>query len=276
MLKVNKLAVLIAGDFRFWPKAAEYIFDFADGKADHVDYYFATWNTTRDFWYPTSKSKNSLRSVTEKDITEKFQQANKNLIDFKLLDLITLPGTSFYYQAYLGYAAALLKRRYELDNKFIYDQVIELRPDLFIAGSNEDQFKDFEIRLHVTHRPLSHAGFTRHFPVAHDLWYQTNSFTNDIMSLRYFYDKAKKTYTFPKSGYKHWPCIIDNHWMLFDYVYLRRLIPLFFVYENREPIKDIPIRSNFPEEDLRTVPLEKLQQLEQDFLNAQGPKQDDH
>lgn len=276
MLKINRLAVLIAGDFRFWPKAAEYIFDFAENKAENVDYYFATWNTTRDFWYPTSKSKTSLRSVTEKEITEKFQQANKNLINFKLLDLISLPGTSFYYQAYLGYAASLLKRRYEMDNKFIYDQVIELRPDLFISGGSQEYFNDFEIRVHTTHRPLICSGQLRHFPLAHDLWYQANSFTNDIMALRYFYAKAKKTYKFPKFGYQYWPCIVDNHWMLFDYVYLRRLIPSAFTPKNWENIKDIPIRPNFPELDLRTVPFEKLQQLEQDFLNEQGPKQDDY
>lgn len=263
MHKVKKLAVLLAGDFRSWPRAAEYIFKFASNKAESVDYYFATWTTTRDYWYPQSKSITTQRTVTEQDVTDKFKELNITLIDFRLVQpLQEHYPSSFYYQSYLANIANILKRRYELDHNFIYDQVIEIRPDLFIVSDDDRVFNNFECLLDVVYEsdPPDHK---RQFPEAVDFYYQTNSFGSDIMTRRYFYHKLMEAEKISRNAYTHWPLPMHNHWIWADYLFARRLIAI----QNLPSTRQIAIRSNFPPGDLTKYTDSELWAFQKIFLD---------
>jgi len=249
--KLNRIAVLLAGDFRQWPRAAEYIFAFAEQQAVTVDYYFATWTTTQDYWYaPTMVN----RQVTENDITGEFIKHNKNLINFRLVEQIkqfnTIPHRSditFYYQTYLAKLANIMKRRYELDNNFVYDQVIEMRPDLYIvadANSSPITLANFEWSGELCYDDFKHH--QTQWPVAPDLYYQANSFSNDIMAERFYYKKARQYGQIQINSNGQLP-FVNNHWVLFDYSHLRRMRPVAPVLPNTHVV----IRPNFPQDDLR-------------------------
>jgi hypothetical protein len=263
--KLNRVAVLLAGDFRSWPRAAEYIFAFAERQAITVDYYFATWTTTQDFWYTTNISATKKRLVTKYNITCEFAKHNKNLINFQLVNQIKQPNTitkctdvTFYYQTYLAKLAGLMKRRYELDNNFVYDQVFEMRPDLYIYDEVNSPLKlaDFEwsgklsydtFRHHETQWPVA--------PTAQDLYYQANSFGNDVLAERYYYRKSIEYTRVCNDNYRQ-ITFSNNHWVLFDYSYLRRLQPVALTHPNIQ----LPIRSNFPQDDLRNYSQPQLQE----------------
>jgi hypothetical protein len=242
LVKLNRIAVLLAGDFRQWPRAAEYIFAFAEQQAVTVDYYFATWTTTQDFWCTNKKEARTRRPVTNNDITCEFVKYNKNLINFQLVKQIIQPDTTqhftdvtFYYQTYLAKLANIMKRRYELDNDFVYDQVFEIRPDLYIFDEFNIPVKltDFEWLNEICYKQ---DGRFHQWPVAQDLYYQANSFSNDIMAERFYYKKSIE--------YNHTDNNINNHWILCDYSYARRMqaIPLV------KPNFQMPLRPNFPDD----------------------------
>jgi hypothetical protein len=264
--KIDRLAVLLSGDFRHWPRAAEYIFEFAENKANRVDYYFATWTTTRDYWYPQPTSILTKRSVTDSDITDKF--TNRNLIAYKLVEQLPEYPTSNYYQSYLGNIASILKRRHELDNNFVYDQVIEIRPDLYIRDeSTPIKLTDFECLVDI-----QYAGKVQniHFPQATDFYYQANSFGSDVMANRFYYQKSIEAAKIQK--FAHWPMIMHNHWILVDFIYARRMQNIY----QQHPITQIAIRPNFPQDDLRNYTYQELFDIEAEFLNINRKGQQEH
>jgi hypothetical protein len=248
--KLNRIAVLLAGDFRFWPRAAEYIFAFAERQAITVDYYFATWPNTQDFWLTQDKKARKQRPVTEYDITCEFAKHNKNLINFQLVkNFNNKYYPTFYYQTYLAKLVNLMKRRYELDNDFVYDQVFEMRPDLYIYDEINTPviLTDFEWLGEISYTQNNCANYQ--WPTAADLYYQANSFGNDVLAERYYYRKSIEASKFSnRSEFKHCHDTLHNHWILFDYSYARRLQSISI--RQHQPIH-LPIRSNFPQDDLR-------------------------
>ena len=259
MNKIDRLAILLSGDFRYWPRAAEYIFKFAENRANQVDYYFATWTTTRDYWYPQPTSIATERPVTDSDVTEKF--TNRNLIAYKLVNQLPEYPTSNYYQSYLGNIANILKRQHELDNNFVYDQVIEIRPDLYIRDKSDTieitHFTDFECLVEIQYTGSEKI----HFPQATDFYYQTNSFGSDVMASRFYYQKSIEAAKIEK--YSHWPMIMHNHWILVDFIYARRMQHRY----NNGSIEQLAIRPNFPQDDLRKYTYQELFNIEAEFLN---------
>lgn len=263
MYKNIRLAVLLAGDFRSFPRAAPYIFKYANKISAQVDYYFATWNVTSDTWHNPSLSKNTERPITETDIVEPFRIHNSNLVNFKLLPLFDPTKLLYtkpvcYLQGYLGKVAAILKRQHELENNFIYDMVIELRPDVLIVASKTSIVtppQDFEINL-------EHQFGNLHFPGATDFYYRSNSIGNDIMSNRFTYDKLIEGNKLAEF-FDSWPMPLTPHWFLLDYTYLRRLKINGFPF----PERLIPIRPNFPYIDLENCPKELLKKLFDDYWN---------
>lgn len=264
MVKLNRVAVLLAGDFRLWSRASEYIFAFAERQAVVVDYYFATWTTTQDYWYTTDLAMKEKRPVTEADITCEFVKHNKNLINFQLATQLTdITITSNYYQSYLGKIAGIMKRRYELDNNFVYDQVFEIRPDLYIHDEVNAPvtLTDFECLGQIDYK---HSNHPMHFPQATDFYYQANSFGHDVMAERYYYQKTIESVKFnlPQYKIKHWPMIMHNHWILTDYIYARRL-QLKQLYQ---PNMQIALRTNFPQDDLRKYDFNQLWEYERQYI----------
>jgi hypothetical protein len=230
--KINRLAVLLCGDLRTWDTTADNIFKLMESCADNVDYYFATWTTTQDFWCPQTESIKSQRTesiksqraVQEHEITDKFH--GRNLIKYQLVELSKYDPAerlpTFYYQAYLSKLANIFKRRYELENNFVYDQVIELRPDLGIEFQGKPSLgmkpcREFEYS--ISHTFYGPEGM--YLGMLSDFYYRAASFTNDIISNRctyYHHDTPTTNYLCGLTIVNH------NHWLLFSYIYSRLLV----------------------------------------------------
>ena len=266
----SRLAVLLCGDFRCWPRASRYIFNFVENYFDTVDYYFATWSTTRDYRLPDNDSVKTERAVTEHDVIDKF--VGRNLIYYKLVDINTVPKyhTNFFYQAHLGKIGNILKRQYELKNDIIYDQVIELRPDVYIPPVIKELAicKDFEYSM----VPMYYAYGTK-FPSIGDLYFRTNSFTNDVLSTRNYHNKLvdiKKFLDINRytPGYETMPGTHDVHWILLDFLCKRRL----FEQSDKkyESNHATVIRPNFPD-NLDTYSIEEIRELSHKWMRSQFP-----
>jgi hypothetical protein len=260
MMKYDRLAVLICGELRSWARSSEYIFETVEAVSDNpVDYYFVTWNETRDFWWPEEKSINTRRPVLESEIVDKF--AGKSLIGYRLIDQQTLPRyeTTYYYVTYLTKIATTLKRRYEFDNMMCYDQIIEIRPDLFMPYlKNNISCDDFEYQSGLV--------FNRHgTPMIGDFYIRTNSFGNDVVGNRYYYCKSRDLYNFRSELAPPSKRLAQNHWVLYDFFQSRRLLPSKFPNETDG---QIPIRPNFPD-NLRNYSYNYLQSLDEQWIKSQ-------
>ena len=92
-----RIATLICGDFRSCPQTIEHIFKYVESIGS-VDYYFATWTTTRDHWWPKDLSATTQRTVTQTDITTLF--TGRNLVAYYQVDQAQIPSfdSTYYYQ----------------------------------------------------------------------------------------------------------------------------------------------------------------------------------
>jgi hypothetical protein len=147
-----------------------------------------------------------------------------------------------------------MKRQYELDNDFVYDQVIELRPDLYIgADAIVNNLGDFECLIYI-----ENPG-TVEIPGASDLHYQSSSFGNDVMSNRFYYTKAIELNLINKD---YWPGLsMHNHHILTDYLFLRRMK----INDRFRPYKQIVIRPNFPDGNLDDCSVAELVEFDKKF-----------
>lgn len=188
--KIDRLAVLIAGELRTWDSVCPYIFKFFEGRADQIDYFFATWNVDGLNGTP--------RPVTSDEITSPFTKYNQNLVSYLVEEPIPRRPTTFYYQSWLALRANKLKKEHEQANNFVYDQVVETRPDLYIRRVS---IKPFEMIPPMT---VFNTWIAREevdgIPVTHkihvdDVYIRSDSPTNDIISQRYYY-------SFPEENYK--------------------------------------------------------------------------
>lgn len=245
-----KIATLICGDYRSCPKVIEHIFKYVETLGT-VDYYFATWSTTRDHWWPPEVSAATQRTVTNSDITDLF--IGRSLIDYKLVDQSQLPAFSstFYYQGYLAKIANILKRKHELAQDFVYDQVVESRPDLYPLGTVTVNCQEFEL----ANGPV---WVSNGIPQMFDHLYHADSFVNDVVGNRYSFDKYLNRHN-DRAEFGH------THWILYDYVTLRKLLikEITGTY-----IHYIPVRPNFPN-NYSELSVEELKALDNQWIQYQ-------
>jgi hypothetical protein len=180
---MKTLAVLLAGEFRTWPKCSSYLFKFFQGRASRVDYFFATWTTSNDL---------PDKQITDADVREPFDKYRQNLISSSIVGPIGRKIYTFYNQAYLAKIANILKREHEIRHNFVYDQVVETRPDIYIRSRNPHwiPMKDYEFCN------CSYVGDHRGFDAIDDIYYRSNSFTNDIIANRYWHRKPKDSFVY--------------------------------------------------------------------------------
>jgi hypothetical protein len=238
----NRIAVLLVGELRTWPKAAKYLFNFFNDRATQVDYYFVTWDISTD----TGKQ----ISIGYEDIIHPFNQNNIKLYDYKILAPIGKQRTTFYNQAWLAKVGNLLKRRVEQRENFIYDQVIETRPDIYLRRQSNERFlwsmcKDFE---YEGGRPvLGNDGYSNGFLTMPDHYWRTNSYTNDIVANRFSFKKSTEHYTV--TWHVSWT-FYNHHWTISNYMFTKLLKP--GSYEESSSTRDYAyfcaIRPNFPED----------------------------
>lgn len=253
-MKFNRLAVLLCGDFRAWPRASEYLFNYFEPLSDNIDYYFATWSTTRDYWWPEHKSVTTERTVTQEQLIEKF--VNRSLIDFSIIDQSVLPryNLTFYYQAYLAKHANILKCRYETEHSFRYDQVIEIRPDLYIRHRDiHNELTPCNNQEYIVGEPFYNSELK--LQQVNDFYSRTSSLGNDIISERFYHRNNENPNT-----------DINNHWLVLEY-----LNKIGFVPNNLCPNlgDSIPIRPNFPADNLDNYSMEHLKQLDKEWITYQ-------
>ena len=106
------------------------------------------------------------------------------------------------------------------------------------------------------------AGDFRQWPSAQDVYYQANSFSNDIMAERFYYKKAM-LYSLVQINSDGQPTFSNNHWNLVDYIYLRRMRPVAPI----QPIIQVVIRPNFPQDDLRNYSQTQLREYFNQYSN---------
>jgi hypothetical protein len=199
-MAIKTLAVLVAGEYRTWQASAKYLFKLFQDRADRVDYFFATWNYTRG------------QPVIRDDVQEPFDRFNQNLVGQIVIPQIGQKVSTFYNQAYLAKLVNILKRENELKNNFVYDQVVETRPDIYMRPNTKDWIimKDYEV-CNCGGIMTSSMGF----PEIDDVYYRSTSFTNDIIANRYWHRKPANHYIHSGNGaIQNWH---NHHCMIMEY-----------------------------------------------------------
>ena len=169
---ISKLAVILIGQFRTFKITNKYLCEFFANKAECVDYYFVTW--------PTSGGHNTryfenVVDVVDSDITDCFQ--GQRLIDYRIVPDIAKKHT-YYRMAYLSKIAQQLKKTKELADNFVYDQVVETRPDVYLRSAGDWPIvKPSHYGGHPVEIKNDHA-------FINDLYIRADSATHDIIADR--------------------------------------------------------------------------------------------
>lgn len=172
ILMISKLAVILIGQFRTFKITNKYLFEFFSDKAQSVDYYFVTW--------PTSGGHNTryfenIVNVVDQDITDCFH--GQRLIDYRIVSDIAKKHT-YYRMAYLAKIAQQLKKTKELSDNFVYDQVVETRPDVYLRSGGYWSHCEFgQYGGHPIELKNGHA-------FINDLYIRSDSATHDIIADR--------------------------------------------------------------------------------------------
>jgi hypothetical protein len=177
---ISRLAVILIGQYRTWPICSKYLLNFFEDKAEQTDYFFVTWDKTNT--YSDGVWSDLVVDVTEEQITKFFNKDQK----VTCMVLPDIPEVHTYYRmAYLSREANKLKKDFESKNNFVYDQVVETRPDMYLRSyprggleckwplCNDYEYNGGEI-LNVNTRDLFMP----------DCYLRTNSATHDILSQR--------------------------------------------------------------------------------------------
>lgn len=253
---VDRLAVILVGEYRTWKQASRYLFRFFRQQAKQVDYFFVTWNVTTQT--------GEMIPVTDEDVISPFVKFQENLVSHSILEPIGRHRTTFYNQSWLAKVGNTLKREHELANHFVYDQVVETRPDCYFRPNKEPWVpcKDFEYEGSVPER------WDSGFLGIGDVYFRTTSFTNDIIADRYHLTKPKEHLRIINEI--HWE-FTNHHWSILELFYKRLLKPL--SYRERADFEFFCcVRPNFPQGvDLDTLPWEDLDRL---FIGYGKPHDD--
>lgn len=263
---LGKTAVVITGELRSWAVAKRYIFEYFDRYPGTVDYYFVTWDQSSEYWF---NPRGNTTTVDADKIVESF--SGRNLIKLHVEPVLAnRKNTSiFLLKAHLSKIANILKRRYEFDNNIIYNHVVELRPDIFITPAAVDPYpcKDFEV---VVDEIFYDFYLQNNVPLLPDLYFRTTSMGHDIMSTRNTHGRFSdldKLVDLKRKGFEFDPILTsrDVHFMLYDFVCQRRMLP---VYKVRNEVADIKvIRPNVPD---RAEPytIKEIVKYYNDYLNS--------
>jgi hypothetical protein len=182
---LKRLAVIVAGEYRTWDISHKYFFKTFAGRAEQIDYYFVTWDTTiaSSRWNPT------YRPVIDQDVTRYFDEQHR-LVSFKIIPTESVARNHTYYlKAYLSKVGNILKREKEIQGDFIYDQVIDTRPDIYFRLDTYPTpfypLQDLELST-ADDSSMGNAVWinTSGYASIVDVYLRTNSFTHDLISAR--------------------------------------------------------------------------------------------
>ena len=186
--KFDRIAVLLVGHYRTFPICQPYMINFFNLIADTVDYYFVSWGESD---YQTSPIVQSgLDTIKNLRYNEDINLYFGNLL--KGVKLVDVNDSPYYFQTslplglyrvinltYLSVIAQKLKKDYEEKNNFVYDQVIETRPDLLLFRSGSALHKCYNNEVIMSRdivNPIFHSG---------NWYWRSTSATNDLLANRY-------------------------------------------------------------------------------------------
>lgn len=235
---LKSLAVLLIGQYRSWPVVSNYILNFFKNRADKVDYFFVTWDTD---W--------NGNPVIKEEILQHFGSVPAIV---KILPELN-EDHSFYRAAYMSKQVNLLKRRHEIDNNFVYDQVVETRHDVYIRRNSAPWNRCLDYEYQISEMNSRDNAEKINPLVISDLYIRTNSFTNDILANRYIKSRlyTTKNLSYFDSKIK----FTDNHHLLADYLMENRLTQIGDKHLDYSFI--LNVRAD-PKVNLDLIPIEKL------------------
>lgn len=297
--KFNKIAVLICGELRQHRRAAPFQFEYFKQFSDQVDYFLATWDTTKDFNLSFSPT-DELHLVTEDQIVDVFKGQNlKEIYIAKLQDatdyfqkektrILSVDHGSFFYRAWLAKKACELKQLEEKNSGAEYDLVAEIRPDLWVKS----RWNDRTVTTHYDSnkwkklQPLGPLAdwqiVTSSCPfvvspdpsiLLDDLFFISNSKVNNILCNRlYFVDHE---------------CPGHAHRLIYDYLDFHSLFAFDNLYSGEREVIRPNVPENFDVGDRESCEIfEKLREYNEywrnqmvwgpDFVKHIKPPKEDH
>lgn len=205
---INYIAVILAGEYRTWPKVCSYMFNYFSRHARKVDYFFVTWNTSEK------------ELVNEQDLKVTFK--HENLVDYKLLSPKIFTST-FFRQHYLMKVGNMLKNEYEFSHNFIYDQVVVTRPDLYFRSNiNHKWVYCPDYYFHTN--PGPYYSVDNPYAWVQDTYIRSNSATNDIICQRYF--EGYNDFTKQISHQPWMSGFMGHHELAARFLMVRGLLPI--------------------------------------------------
>lgn len=237
---IKKLAVLLIGQYRSWPTVSKYMLKFFEHRAITVDYFFVTWE--RD-WLD--------QPVTTDKILDNFDHYAATI---KIVPNVS-ETNSFYRAAYLAKQANLLKKQKELNENFIYDQVVETRHDMYLRKNNFPWIHCNDYEYNIGDISARDTASKINPLVIPDLYIRTNSFTNDILSNRYVKSRLLTTNMVTTFNDQSDIKFLDNHHLLADYLMENRLVQIWA--KNHDYSFALNVRKD-PGVDLDSVPLNQV------------------
>ena len=250
-----KFAVLLAGQLRTWPRAAKHIFSYYNKLGVKPDYYLATWDKTRDFWWPEEHSIKSERAVDLKsDIQDIFDQYNQTVVNVSVEPMIPRHDISYYYQAHLAKICNTMKQQHERLHG-TYDQVVETRPDVFLVGEPKNISRTKIMQFTGGYFWKTDEGL----PQVSDFYFRSDSTTNDIISRRDRFNlNHERGASVPES-------MFGNH-----YVFARWLMTNGLTRDSSQSDFEHAgiFRPNFPENP-ETLSVDQIKKLDQEWIHHQ-------
>ena len=137
--KFDRIAVIFVGHARTFTTCMPHHLYFFNKMSRNVDYYMVTWDQSD---YATSDYQvNYLLPITKIDVHRNLQVyfgsllkgikvVDSNAVDFSEVVLRRRGLWKMLNLTYLSKIGNSLKQTYEKENNFVYDQVIEMRPDI--------------------------------------------------------------------------------------------------------------------------------------------------
>jgi hypothetical protein len=240
---IDKLAVIISGELRTWRYASRYIFNFFKNRANEIDYFFVTWNLSLN------------TPVIEKDITDFF--GNNKLQALRILPPIKEKHT-YKKQHFLAKIGNILKKEYELSNNFVYDQVVYVRPDIYYRKNGNPWKICQNFCYSISSISIDQP---EEIPHVNDVYFRTNSFTDDLLSQKYYQELADVELALVDLPGLY--SFKNHHYWLANWILKHNFVPLTYSTAEQDFLYFFPLRwyhdfSNFEEINLDVLNYESL------------------
>ena len=187
----KRVAVLLSGQLRQWDIAVDNQKWFWESAGDRyeIDYFIHTWNYSGD-------REGVTHEYEWRDVNKWEFNRICNAYDVKDSYYDKKPQSWFYdydHWSALFYSFAqsvMLKKKYEIENNFVYDVVVKSRPDIVFNPKRTCYFEQIEDKTPDNQLYTTHGGEMEHeFGMYNidDCVFYSSSYTSDILIQMYQY-----------------------------------------------------------------------------------------